>query len=161
MQKEDTILIKKIDFQNISLLKKLFELQKASYLVEAELIQFFEIPPLRESFAEFQKCGEKFLGFFEVDELAGALSYTIDGYELTICRMVVNPNHFRKGIAQKLVKYVEETNKEQIVLKVSTGRDNNPAKSLYFKNGYQLVCDLEVAPGFYICNFEKRIGVQR
>ena len=149
-------MIVKIDFQNISLLKKLFELQKDSYLVEAELIQFFDIPPLKESFEEFQECGEKFLGYFEADELAGALSYTIDGEELTICRTVVHPKHFRKGIGQDLVNAVEETNKEQEVFKVSTGKDNTPAKNLYLKNGYQLVCDLEVAPGFYISEFEKR-----
>lgn len=155
-------MIKTIDFQDKVLIQELYILQKASYLVEAELIQFFDIPPLIESFTEFQKCGETFIGYFEADELAGALSYTIDRDELTICRMVVHPSHFRKGLAQKLVKYVEEANKERTaVLKVSTGKDNNPAKSLYFKNGYQLVCDLEVAPGFYISNFEKRIGVQR
>jgi GNAT superfamily N-acetyltransferase len=149
-------MIKKIDFQNIILLKKLFELQKASYLIEAELIQFFDIPPLKESFEEFQECGETFIGYFEDDELAGALSYSIDGEELTVCRMVVHPNHFRKGIAQNLLNYMEENNKERTVLKVSTGMDNTPAKSLYFKNGYQLVCDLEVAPGFYISEYEKR-----
>lgn len=154
-------MIKTIDFQDKVLIQELYNLQRASYLVEAELIQFYDIPPLIESFAEFQKCGETFIGYFEADELVGALSYTIDGDELTICRMVVHPSQFRKGLAQKLVKYVEETNKERTVLKVSTGKDNDPAKSLYFKNGYQLVCDLEVAPGFYISNFEKRIGVQR
>jgi GNAT superfamily N-acetyltransferase len=154
-------MIKTIDFQDKVLIQELYNLQRASYLVEAELIQFFDIPPLIETFAEFQKCGETFIGYFEADELAGALSFTIDGEELTICRMVVHPIHFRKGLAQRLVKYVEETNKERTVLKVSTGKDNNPAKSLYFKNGYHLVCDLEVAPGFYISNFEKRIGVQR
>ena len=151
-------MIKEIDFQNISLLKTLFELQQASYQVEAELIQFFEIPPLIESFNDFRQCGETFLGYFEENELVGALSFTIDGEELTICRMIVHPNHFRKGIAQKLLNYVEETNKDITVLKVSTGKKNSPAKSLYYKLGYQLVWDLEVAPGFYISQFEKKFG---
>jgi ribosomal protein S18 acetylase RimI-like enzyme len=149
-------LIEKINFQKINLVTKLYELQRTSYLIEAELIHFFDIPPLKESFDEFLKCGENFLGYFEKNELAGALSYTIDGEELTICRMIVHPDHFRKGIAQNLLHELEASNKECAVLKVSTGKENIPATRLYLKNGYQLVGELEVAPNFFISNFEKR-----
>ncbi|MGE7930179.1 GNAT family N-acetyltransferase [Lysinibacillus xylanilyticus] len=148
-------MIKIIDFQNIHTLTKLFELQRASYYVEAELIGFFDLPPLKETFEEFQHCGEIFLGYFEEDELAGALSFKIEREELTICRMVVHPNHFRKGIAQMLLNNLEENNQESTILKVSTGKENSPAKSLYLKNGYQFVRDLMVAPGVYISQFEK------
>jgi hypothetical protein len=121
-------MIKRIDFQDIHLTKKLFELQRASYHVEAELIGFFDLPPLKESFEEFQRCDETFLGYFYEDELTGALSFTTDGEELTICRMVVHPNHFCKGIAQMLLYDLEENNPESTILKVSTGKDNFPAK---------------------------------
>lgn len=149
-------MIKKLDLHNLSLVKELFELQSASYLVEAKLIDFFEIPPLKETMEELIGCRESFLGFFEGEKLAGALSFTIDGEELTICRMVVHPNHFRKGIAQRLLEEVEKYKKDLGVFKVSTGKDNNPAKSLYLKNGYKLVGDFEVVPGLFISNFEKR-----
>jgi ribosomal protein S18 acetylase RimI-like enzyme len=152
-------LIKKINFQNSNLITKLYELQRASYLIEAELLHFFDIPPLKESIEEFQNCGETFLGYFEKKELAGALSYTIDEKELTICRMIVHPHYFRKGIAQKLLHELEETNKECALLKVSTGKENTPATRLYLKNGYQLVGELEVAPNFFISNFEKRTSL--
>jgi len=151
-------MIKNLDLHNLDLVKELHELQRASYLIEAKLINFFEIPPLKETVEELTVCGESFLGYFEGENLAGAISYTIDGEELTICRMVVHPNHFRKGIAQKLLKTVEELYKKNTVLKVSTGKDNNPAKRLYLKNGYKLVGDLEVVPGLFISNFEKRRG---
>jgi ribosomal protein S18 acetylase RimI-like enzyme len=149
-------MIKKLDLQNDRLVKELFELQRASYLVEAKLINFFEIPPLKESLQDLKMCRETFKGYFDGDELAGAISYTIDGHELTICRMVVDPNHFRKGIAQRLLAEVEKNNKEMNVLKVSTGKENTPAKRLYLKNGYKLVSDLEVVSGLFISNFEKR-----
>lgn len=151
------VLMKRIDFQNVQILKKLFELQRASYYIEAELIGFFDLPPLKESFEEFQQCGETFLGYFDEDELVGALSFTTDGEELTICRMVVHPNHFRKGIAQRLLIGLEENNQECTIIIVSTGKDNFPAKSLYLKNGYQFVRDLMVAPDVYISQFEKYI----
>lgn len=149
-------MIKEIDLQDRGLTKQLLELQRASYLVEAKLINFFEIPPLKESLEELIKCGETFLGYFEEKVLAGAISYTVEGDDLTICRMVVHPAHFRKGIAQKLLSEVENRNSQISVYKVSTGKDNPPAKNLYLKNGFIFVSDFEVVPGLYISNFEKR-----
>lgn len=149
-------MIKKIDIQNSTLAEELLVLQRASYLVEAELINFFEIPPLLENIDELRECEESFLGYFEGGELAGAISFTIDGDKLTICRLVVHPDHFRKGIAQRLLTEVEDSNRGLTVYKVSTGKENPPAKLLYLKNGYKLINDIEVVPGLYISNFEKR-----
>lgn len=148
-------MIRNIDFQNTKLVQDLFELQRASYLVEARLIQFNDIPPLKETLEELMECGETFLGYFEENELTGALSYTIKGEVLTICRMVVHPNHFRKGIAQKLLSSLEEDHADIYVYKVLTGKNNIPAKNLYQKKGFLLVKDFEVEPGLFISNFEK------
>lgn len=149
-------MISKIDLNDVRIIQQLYDLQRTSYQIEAKLIGFFEIPPLTESIADIQQCGETFLGYFEGVELEGALSYTVEGKELTICRMVVHPNHFRKGIALKLLNYMEENSGGMVVYKVSTGKDNVPAKNLYLKNGFQFVQDHEVAPGVYISNFEKQ-----
>lgn len=155
-RREITFMIKKIDLQNSSLAAELLALQKASYLIEAKLINFYEIPPLLETIDELRECEESFLGYFEGTELAGAVSFTIDRESITICRMVVHPEHFRKGIAQRLLAEVENINSDSSVFKVSTGKENSPAKNLYVKNGYKLINDLEVVPGLYISIFEKR-----
>lgn len=149
-------MIKQIDLHNSNLVRELLALQKESYLVEAKLINFYEIPPLLETIEELIECEETFLGYFEGAQLAGAVSYTIEEDELTICRMVVHPDHFRKGIAQKLLTEVEISNPELNVFNVSTGRENPPAKNLYLKNGYKLISELEVVPELFISNFEKR-----
>ena len=149
-------MIKKLNLQDYQLVKELYELQRASYLIEAELINFYEIPPLVETIEELKKCGETFFGYFVGDELAGAISIMIEGHEATICRMVVHPNHFRKGIAQKLLAFIEKNLSHYPVIKVSTGKENTPANKLYLKNGFLLVGDIEVAPGLFISNFEKR-----
>jgi len=148
-------MIKALDLHNPKILEQLFELQRTSYLIEAQLIDFYEIPPLKESIEELKVCGETFLGYFEGEYLAGAMSYTLEDRELTICRMVVHPSHFRKGIAQKLLKKMEEHHQEIPVLNVSTGKDNTPAKNLYLKNGFQYVSDFEVIPGVFISHFKK------
>lgn len=153
---EDKQMIIELDLDNPEILKEIYELQRAAYLKEAELIDFYAIPPLRETMQELKACGETFWGYFEDEQLTGAISCTIADHELTICRMVVNPDHFRKGIAQKLLTKVEEANLDISVLNVSTGKDNLPAKNLYLKNGYKFVSDLEVVPGLYISNFKKK-----
>ncbi|WP_028400554.1 GNAT family N-acetyltransferase [Ectobacillus panaciterrae] len=148
-------MIQKIDLIDDTLLFTLFQLQKASYLVEADLINFYGLPPLQESLQDLQTCGETFLGYFENGELTGAVSYTSKAQELTICRMIVHPNHFRKGIAQLLLKELEREESGYSIFHVATGRDNIPAKKLYLKNGFQWKEDREVAPNFFISMFEK------
>lgn len=148
-------MIKSINFKDDHLVRELYELQRAAYLVEAKLIHFYDIPPLKETIAELTECDEIFLGYFEKNELAGALSYTIDGHELSICRMIVHPNYFRKGIAQKLLHAVEKRNGDISIFKVATGKENLPARALYLKNGFHHLEDIEIVPGFFISSFIK------
>jgi ribosomal protein S18 acetylase RimI-like enzyme len=148
-------MIKQINLQNNNLVKPLFELQRASYLIEAKLINFFEIPPLLETINELKDCGETFLGYFEGDVLAGAVSFTMESDTLTICRMIVHPNHFRKGIAQRLLTEVENRNRKITIYKVATGKENIPAKILYLKNGYKFIKDMKIVPGLFITYYEK------
>ncbi|TWE08400.1 acetyltransferase (GNAT) family protein [Neobacillus bataviensis] len=148
-------MIKELDLNLMNTLKEVYDLQRASYQIEAQLINFFEIPPLTEALEDLGACDETFLGYFEEETLAGAISYTVKEHELTICRMIVHPSHFRKGIAQKLLKKVEEQNQNISVLYVSTGKENLPAKNLYLKNGFQFVSDQEVVPGLYISHLIK------
>lgn len=148
-------MIKEINLCHNQLTKELYEMQKASYLVEAKLINFYELPTLIETFEQLVNCGETFLGYFEDEELVGAISYTVENEELTICRMTVHPNHFRKGIAAKLLNALEEKETIYKLIKVSTGKENDPAKKLYLKNNFAWLKDIEVVPGLYISLFEK------
>ncbi|MEH7119574.1 GNAT family N-acetyltransferase [Neobacillus vireti] len=148
-------IIKALDLHHPKILEQLFELQRTSYLIEAQLIGFYEIPPLKETVEELKVCGETFLGYFDGEYLAGAISYTVEEHELTICRMVVHPSYFRKGIAQKLLIKMEEQNHAIPVLKVSTGKENSPAKNLYLKNGFKYVSDFEVMSGVLISHYKK------
>ncbi|MGW9125931.1 GNAT family N-acetyltransferase [Paenibacillus chitinolyticus] len=150
-------IIRIIDFNDTELVRSLYELQRESYLIEAKLINFYEIPPLKETFEEFQTCGEQFRGYFLDNQLAGAVSCTVEEETVTICRMVVHPDHFKKGIAQQLLNTLESDMGHVSLFKVATGKDNVPAKNLYAKNGYKHDRDLEVAPDFYISLFHKAV----
>ena len=74
---------------------------------------------------------------------------------MEICRLVVHPNHFRKGIARSLVGYVIENVAKGKKTTVSTGAKNIPAKKLYSMFGFIAVQDIEVAPNVFITLLEK------
>lgn len=154
-------MIEKLAIEHADMAKKVLDVQIPAYLVEAELIQFHEIPPLKDTVSSLQQCGESFYGYFAQGELAGAISYTRDGALLDIHRMIVHPDHFRKGIAQALLSHVQqtETGVEKIV--VSTGAANTPAKNLYEKNGFTVCGEIEIAPGVCLTLFEKYMDENR
>lgn len=134
--------------------QQLFSLQKKAYAVEAELIKYSGIPPLLETFDQFSRCQETFIVFFVDDVIAGAISYKDESGRVEICRMIVHPDHFRKGIANTLLTHLQKTVPWE-KLTVSTGALNQPARKLYEKNGFLHTKDVEVAPKFFISLYEK------
>ena len=134
--------------------EQLFSLQKKAYAVEAELIGFHDIPPLIETFDQFLRCKETFIVFFVEGAIAGAISYKNESGQVEICRMIVHPDHFRKGIANALLTHLEISVPWE-KLSVSTGALNQPARKLYEKNGFIHTKDVEVAPKFFISLYEK------
>ncbi len=143
-------MIKILDKNDPNIANQIITLQRKSYQIEADLIGFDGIPYLTETLADLQKCKEKFLGYIMKDQLVGLCSWeTISvntknnagkiptEMELTICRLVVHPQHFKKGIASKLLLITEaEINKGTIL--VTTAKKNKPAIKLYQKLGYTI-----------------------
>lgn len=134
---------------------KVLEMQRSAYRVEAELIGTDEIPPLKETFDQLQSCGETFIGFFEQGELAGALSYEQSGGVVDIHRLIVDPRHFRKGIARKLLERLEKGVSDVEEFIVSTGADNQPAVTLYKKHGFKPAGETIVGGGIRLAHFTK------
>jgi ribosomal protein S18 acetylase RimI-like enzyme len=136
-------------------LKRLLEVQKASYLVEAALIGFFDIPGLQDTEATLQACGETFFGWFGDDgELAGAIAYIDDGEAVDIHRLVVHPGFFRRGIGEALVRHVLASFPGRGFV-VTTGAANLPAKRLYGKLGFAEKRTFEPVPGLLMTEFER------
>ncbi|WP_142826977.1 GNAT family N-acetyltransferase [Planococcus soli] len=131
--------------------KEIQQIQQAAYRIEAELIRFDGIPQLYETLAEIQKSTEIFLGYSE-GQLQGILSYQVKGGTVEIHRLVVSPNHFRKGVGKKLMEYLLEKFKEYDFT-VSTGTANIPAITLYKAFGFQEQRLIEVAPGIHCTQF--------
>lgn len=150
------IMIQELDVQDIQWASRILEIQLPSYRVEAELIGFDGIPALQDTVETLMACGEAFYGYMIGDDLAGAVSYKDEDGVRHFHRLIVDPNHFRKGIGNQLVQYVLEHAPSEITKYiVSTGQLNHPAKSLYIKHGFVQQQELEVGPGVFLTFFEK------
>jgi GNAT superfamily N-acetyltransferase len=148
-------MIQTLNISDVRIAKQVLDLQLLGYRVEADLIGFDGIPPLHDTVHHLQACKEVFLGFFHDAVLTGLISYEWeDNDTITICRMMVHPLHFQKGIASTLLKQVltEGVAKKY---KVSTGAKNLPAKQFYTRHGFTETMTREVAPGVDLFFFER------
>ncbi|MBY6036986.1 GNAT family N-acetyltransferase [Fictibacillus nanhaiensis] len=149
-------MIKKIDISNKEITEEVLNVQIPSYQVEANIIGCFEIPPLKDTVNKLQQCGESFFGYYSQENLCGAISIKIENEEIDIHRLIVDPKHFRKGIAQSLLDFVER--QEGIgTIKVSTGSKNTPAVKFYKKNSFQKVDEVIVNEQIILTFFEKKL----
>ena len=133
-------------------------LQRRAYAVEAELVGSDAIPPLHETLAELQACGETFLGTLVEDELAGAISWRLEDGVVDIHRLIVDPPRSRQGIGSALVRGAIAAEPEAVCAIVQTGAENEPACALYLREGFEHVDDGEVAGGLRISRFRRRLG---
>jgi ribosomal protein S18 acetylase RimI-like enzyme len=133
-----------------------WDLQRASYAVEAELIGFDGIPPLRESLQELRDCGESFLGVDDETGLAGAVSWArLPDGTLDICRLMVHPRAHRRGVATALLDGLDRAEPAGRAV-VSTGTANYPALALYRRRGFTPVGTRRIAPAVSITILERR-----
>lgn len=149
-------MIKIIDISVNDNAKDVLDIQIPSYMVEAEIIGTKEIPPLRDTVKSLQKCGEVFFGYYEDEDLCGAISLKIENNVADIHRLIVHPTHFRKRIAQKLLDFVIN-NYEVKKIKVATGSKNTPAVSFYIKNGFENIREVKVNENLSLTFFEKEL----
>ena len=128
-------MIKKLDNSNVEVANKIFTIFQNSYKIEAQLIGVLDFPPLLRSAKDIENSKTLFYGFSEDECLAGIIEVVIEDKYLEINSLTVDPNYFRKSIANKLIIYVLDAfdYKEAVV---ETAVANKPAIKLYQKHGF-------------------------
>lgn len=150
-------MIKKIDITNPVVSQEVLNIQIPSYNVEAKIIDFYDIPPLKDTVQSLQQCGETFFGYYLNKELCGVISIKTDGRIIDIHRLMVHPKHFRKGIAEKLLNFIEvELGKFEVIV-VSTGTQNAPAVAFYLKNGFLKTEEIQITEFLSLTTFKKQL----
>ena len=143
-------MIRLIDHQKHSIAEEMLEIQLPAYRKEAEIIGFEGIPQLKETIEDIKVSKEIFIGKYNKESLLGFISYEYEGDVLNICRLVVHPIYFRKGIASELLQHVLSATPKAVSIIVSTGAKNLPALALYERHHFYKVHDIEVEPTIFI-----------
>lgn len=134
--------------------ESIIDLQHLSYQVEAAIVGFPNHPPLEEDKQSIVDSGEIFIGAYIEAELVGAISYKLEEDYVDIYRLMVHPDHFRKGIGQSLLSEVTSAFPDRPSY-VYTGSNNIPALNLYKSNGFQAMQEKEVAPNLFLTRLYK------
>lgn len=143
-------MVRLIDLENNQEMLELLALQTAAYKKEAELVGLTNVPPLLQSPQSVRDSREVYYGNYKEAVLVGAVSLKQEQSSLLaspqeklrlhICRLMVLPAMFRRGIASELLRYVlklaSADGLEVAVLSVST---NEPAMALYGRFGFQTI----------------------
>ena len=144
-------MIHEINHRNEQQAKEIQKIQQAAYRIEAELMGFYEIPQLHESVHEIQNSPETFIGYSK-ERLKGVVSHRVEDGIVDIYRLVVDPDHFRKGVGKQLIAHLLERY-TGYKFTVSTGAANKPAIALYQSYGFREQRSIEVAPGIHCTQF--------
>ncbi|MCS1384528.1 GNAT family N-acetyltransferase [Lysinibacillus sphaericus] len=148
-------MIKKVDITNLKLAEEVLNIQIPSYKIEAEIIDFYDIPPLKDTVYTLQQCGETFFGYYVKEELCGVISIKVENGIIDIHRLMVHPKHFKKGIAKILLDFIENANEGFETIIVSTGSKNTPAVTFYLKNGFSKTEEISITERLSITSFKK------
>jgi ribosomal protein S18 acetylase RimI-like enzyme len=116
---------------------QLYALQQQAYGQEAALIDYPDLPSLKETPAQLMTLPETILGWFEAGDLLGAIGYARTDRDIEICRLVVSPVAQRRGIGSRLVAAVVQHH-DGLATRVSTAAANQPAIALYQRHGFSI-----------------------
>ncbi|MEV8047181.1 GNAT family N-acetyltransferase [Streptomyces griseoluteus] len=146
----------RLDLSDPDTLRQLWNLQRASYAVEARLIDFDGIPPLHETLEQLRASDESFLGIRDGRRLVGAVAWIrLPNDALDICRLVVHPVAHRRGVATALLDALDSIEPAELTV-VSTGTSNLPAVELYRRRGFVPVGKRQIAPGVTVTLLERK-----
>lgn len=154
-KKNNGLSIQQLNIEDSEIAEKVWTIQIPAYEAEAELIKFWDLPPLRETAASLQQCGETFYGGFINGQLAGAVSFKTTVAKLHIHRLMVHPHFFRQGVARSLLHHVEQLAAGKKDILVSTGTDNSPAVQLYKHCGFKEIEKIITTEGLSLTFFTK------
>ncbi|MBY6052803.1 GNAT family N-acetyltransferase [Cytobacillus firmus] len=147
-------MIKEINIKDRKAAEQVLSVQLPAYKIEAEIIGYPDLPPLKDTANTLQITGETFFGYFTGKKLCGVISFKQEKGVLDIHRLIVHPEYFRMGIAQELLNYIERRPMIEKMV-VTTGSKNTPAVAFYLKSGFREVEKIKINDSLTITAFEK------
>lgn len=145
-------MIREIEHSQIDVARRVADIQRAAYAIEAALIGFDGIPQLHETATHVLALHDlEWRGAFDGPELVGVIAWRWDGSVYDIDRLAVDPGSSRRGHGRRLVRSVPPDR----AASVSTGAGNEPAIRLYLGEGFVEDGATRVAPGVLLAHFSR------
>lgn len=134
-------MITQLDNASDLVAKQIHTTFQRAYQIEAELIGTYNFPPLSRTVTHIQSSQTLFYGFYDDTQLAGVIELESNDNQLEINSLVVDPELFRKGIANRLMHFVLNDFASIAPIKpttivVETAVVNEPAIRLYKKHDF-------------------------
>ena len=142
--------VEQLDLADESTAVQVLAIQRDAYQMEAELIGFDGIPPLLETIDELVAQPLSWLGIRSREgAVVAALGFARTEESVDIDRLMVAPDHHRRGMARALLAALGD----EARITVSTGTANAPAHRLYESNGFNNIGTEMIEPGLSITRF--------
>ncbi|GGW61492.1 acetyltransferase (GNAT) family protein [Winogradskyella epiphytica] len=148
-------MIKKLQNSNIEISQNILKVFRASYAIEAKLLNASDFPPLNRPLENYINSKTQFFGYYKNQRLAGVVEIDNNQDYTLIRSLVVDPIFFRQGIASALIEFVFKTFESDLFI-VETGVDNGPAIKLYKNFGFTEVMQWDTEFGIRKVKFELR-----
>ena len=134
--------------------QQIWLLFQTSYKVEADLLLLETFPPLQRSEQNIQVSCSRFYGIFESLELVAAIEIKESRGAVDFDSLVVNPKHFRRGLATRLIEFALKLYKGSS-FRVKTAKKNVPGLALYRKFGFNVVREIKETSVIEVLELER------
>ena len=120
-------------------LKKILELQKLAFRLQAEIYNDYSIPPLIQTLENIKQdfLYQTYLKAVIKEKIIGSVRGYEDNNTCYIGRLIVHPNHQNQGYGMKLMHKIESLFNNAERYEIFTGHKSEKNLYLYQKLGYK------------------------
>ena len=140
----------------------ILDLQRLAYQSEAAIYDDFSLPPLTETSEDFRSrfSGRVVLKAVDQGRIVGSVRAYQDGKTCHIGRLIVHPDHQRRGIGTQLMNQIEASFAAVERFELFTGHKSANALRLYERLGYKIFKHEPVHDRLVLVFLEKRRRVE-
>jgi ribosomal protein S18 acetylase RimI-like enzyme len=139
--------------------EQILELQKLTYISEAEIYTDYNIPPLIQTLEEIiREFDEQLFLKATIDNtIIGSVRAYLQNSSCFIGRLIVHPDHQNRGIGTKLMCEIENRFSHADRFELFTGHKSEQNINFYQKLGYNIIGIEQINDNLKFVYLEKKI----